>query len=91
MKSAICLVGTHILGNFFNLKTLTNLLEKEGFEIWHYETTTSGISFLNNYLDFQDPYAGTSENRKTLFGIIDADCIHQNLMGYKLLVTAQKF
>lgn len=50
--------GGHSHIQFFDIKTLSMLLEKAGFEVMEYETIITEIGTIVNYLSFKDPYFG---------------------------------
>lgn len=80
----------HAHVNMFSPQTLSKFLEGFGFNILHKETLISELNVLNNYIEYQNPYLGQSENRQTLFGSINEKFIHDNLLGYKILMIAKK-
>jgi 2-polyprenyl-3-methyl-5-hydroxy-6-metoxy-1,4-benzoquinol methylase len=77
--------GGHSHVNFFNIKTLSRLLQETGFMVLHTETIITELGAINNYLDFQDPYSGRAEG---LFECLTPELIHDRLWGSKLLVLA---
>lgn len=73
--------------NYFNIRTLTRLLNEERFEVRHKETIISELQTLNNYLNYLDPYEGEGAE-PVLIEFLTPEYIHQHLLGYKLLVLA---
>jgi 2-polyprenyl-3-methyl-5-hydroxy-6-metoxy-1,4-benzoquinol methylase len=82
-KSATFAGDAHI--NFFNLGTLTRLLEQNGFVVREAETLLTELGTIANHFAFEDPYLGEA-------GIV-VDCltpkyIHDHLLGARLFVLA---
>ena len=75
--------------NYFTKDTLEGLLTENGFEIVNSETVISEIGNINNYLCFEDPYTGESENIP-LFDFLTTELIHEKFLGSRLLVIAKK-
>ena len=73
--------------NFFNLDTLTRLLEHTGFKVEHGETLLTEIGSINNYLNYEDPYSGPGE---TVMDFLTPELIHKNMLGSRLLVLSRK-
>jgi 2-polyprenyl-3-methyl-5-hydroxy-6-metoxy-1,4-benzoquinol methylase len=83
---AVAFAGyTHL--NFFNIKTLTSLLKKNGFSVLHYETIFTEIETIKNYLNFKDPYLGSAPTNPNFFS---SKYIHENYLGSKLIMVAKK-
>jgi len=76
--------------NLYNPKTVALIAEKCGFEIKSVKSVISEIAVVNNYLDYLDPYFGTSQYENKILNLLDEKFIHSNLMGYKLQVTLEK-
>lgn len=74
--------------NYFTKSSLESLFEQTGFEVVESETVISEIGNINNYLAFQDPYTGNSED-KYLFDFLTPDFVHNNFLGSRLLVIAR--
>lgn len=72
--------------NIYGKKSLLKLCERANSNILDFETIISEIGIINNYLNFDDPYLGYTENTKTLFNTIDEEKIHKNKLGYKFQV-----
>jgi len=75
--------------NLYNPKTVAMIAEKCGFEIKSVKSVISEIAVMNNYLDYLDPYFGTSQYENKLLNLLDENFIHDNQIGYKLQVTLQ--
>ena len=83
---AVAFAGyTHL--NFFNIKSLRDLLKKNGFSVLHYETIFTEIETIKNYLNFKDPYLGSAPKSPNFFS---AKFIHENYLGSKLIMVAKK-
>ena len=83
---AVAFAGyTHL--NFFNIKSLRDLLKKNGFSVLHYETIFTEIETIKNYLNFKDPYLGSAPKSPNFFS---AKFIHKNYLGSKLIMVAKK-
>ena len=76
---------THI--NFFNDQTLTKIQEMNGFKVLESETVFSEVNTIKNYLNYNDPYIGDSEQE---FEFLDPKIIHENLLGYALVTYSRK-
>ena len=72
--------------NIYGKKSLLKLCERANSKILDFETIISEIGIINNYLNFDDPYLGYTENAEILFDIIDEEKIHENKLGYKFQV-----
>jgi len=82
-KSATFAGDAHI--NFFNVATLTRLLEQNGFVVREAETLLTELGAIANHFGFEDPYLGEA-------GVV-VDCltpkyIHDHLLGARLFVLA---
>ena len=73
--------------NLFNAKSLTMLLNNNGFETRESETILTRLGTINNYLNYEDPQFGEG---KKVIDILTPRYIHDNLMGYLLLTIAVK-
>jgi 2-polyprenyl-3-methyl-5-hydroxy-6-metoxy-1,4-benzoquinol methylase len=83
-KSATFSGDVHV--NFFNVATLTMLLEQTGFVIKECETIWTEIDTINNYLNFEDPYFGEGKN---FFDFLTPEYIHGRMLGSRLLALAE--
>ena len=85
-EKAVAFAGyTHL--NFFSKNTLKNFLEKNKFQVVHYETIFTEIETINNYLSYKDPYLGETKNKPNYFS---PKFIHENYFGSKLIMVAKK-
>jgi SAM-dependent methyltransferase len=71
--------------NLYSLNSITKLASMVGFELAHTSTVISEIGVINNFLNYDDPYLGSTTNRVTIpaFGEIDEKFIHDSRQGYK--------
>lgn len=76
--------------NIFNRVTLCTLLERVGFKAEMMISMICEINVVNNWLTYQDPYQGDSEEKKSILGVIDEKTLHDNYLGYKLFCMAKK-
>jgi 2-polyprenyl-3-methyl-5-hydroxy-6-metoxy-1,4-benzoquinol methylase len=76
--------------NLYNPKAVTLLAEKCGYTIKNIRSVISEIAVVNNYLDYLDPYFGTSQYENKVLNLFDEKFIHENKIGYKLQVTLEK-
>ena len=51
------------------------------------QTVISEIGVINNYLNFENPYLGSSDNKAFIPNLIDEEQIHKTLQGYKLQIV----
>lgn len=78
--------GGHSHVNFFNLKTITRLLNQCGFGVLEAETLITELGAINNYLSFEDPYLGQAE---PMLDLLTPKFIHDRLLGSKLFLLAR--
>lgn len=76
--------------NLYNPKTVTLLAKKSGYTIKNIKSVISEIAVTNNFLDYLDPYFGTSQYENKVLNLLDDKFIHENMIGYKLQVTLEK-
>jgi SAM-dependent methyltransferase len=76
--------------NLYNPLTVRQIAESCGFTVKEMRSVISEIAVLNNYLDYENPYFGSSQYNRKVVNLLDDDFIHSNLIGYKLQVTLQK-
>lgn len=69
--------------NLFGIESLEIICDRAGYEIVNYETVIAELGVINNYLEYENPYLGSSTNSKDLFGAIDEAWIHRHKAGYK--------
>jgi SAM-dependent methyltransferase len=72
--------------NLFGMESLTQLCQRAGYEIVSYETVISEIGVINNHLEYDDPYLGSSRNAQTVLGTLDEKWILDQKIGYKFQV-----
>ena len=70
--------------NLYGVETITQLVNKCGFEVLDMQTVISEIGVINNFLNYEDPYLGGTKNKVNIPNIIDEDQIHNTLQGYKM-------
>ena len=73
--------------NLYGVKSIKKLASKCGLQILNIQTVISEIGVINNYLDYENPYLGNTENNKNIVNCIDEDSINKNLLGYKLQIV----
>ena len=76
--------------NMYNAKTLKSVLEACDYEMLQLSSVISEIAVMNNYFSYEDPYFGQTIYGENLLDCIDADFIHENLLGYKLQCVVKK-
>jgi len=76
--------------NLYSYKSIEKLALKCGFEIESCETVIGEIGVMNNYLNYEDPYFGSSTNTKTFLGGLDEKWLHNQKMGYKMQLVLRK-
>lgn len=76
--------------NLYGVKTITKLAKKCGLKVLHLESVISEIGVLNNYLNYEHPYFGTTTNKEYIPNLIDEEALHQKLLGYKLQIVLGK-
>ena len=76
--------------NLYGIKTIKLLAKKCGLEVLHLSTVISEIGVINNYLNYENPYFGSTTNKKFIPNLIDEKTLHEKLMGYKLQVVLGK-
>lgn len=69
--------------NLYGIDSLKMLCDRAGYEVVSYETVIAEIGVINNYLEYDDPYLGSSKNSKNILGAIDEGWIHDRKIGYK--------
>ena len=70
--------------NLYGVDTFNRLVNRCGLSVLEMQTVISEIGVLNNYLNYDDPYMGASDNKARIPGLIDHNEIHRLLWGYKL-------
>jgi 2-polyprenyl-3-methyl-5-hydroxy-6-metoxy-1,4-benzoquinol methylase len=82
-KSATFAGDAHI--NFFNLATLTRLLEQNGFVVKEAETLLTELGAIANHFGFEDPYLGEAA---VVVDCLTPKYIHDHLLGARLFALA---
>ena len=77
--------GGHSHIQFFSHITLSNLLQKTGFEVIEYETIITEIGVIKNYLSFEDPYFGDGKDR---LDFITPEFLYKNNIARNLNILA---
>ncbi len=72
--------------NLYGVETIKKLAQKCDLEVISIKTVISEIGVINNYLNYENPYLGNTNNRKFIPNLIDERQIHETLQGYKLQV-----
>ena len=72
--------------NLYGVETIKMLASKCDLEVLSLKTVISEIGVINNYLNYEDPYLGSTVNKKFIPNIIDENQIHETLQGYKLQI-----
>ncbi len=76
--------------NLYGVETIKALAEKCELEVISLKTVISEIGVMNNYLNYEDPYLGSTTNKKFISNLIDENKLHASLQGYKLQVILRK-
>jgi len=76
--------------NLYGANTIKMLAKKCGFKILSLKTVISEIGVMNNHLNYEHPYFGSTTNKQSIPNLIDEEALHKNLMGYKLQVVLGK-
>jgi len=72
--------------NLYGVKTIEKLANRCGFEVLNLKTVISEIGVINNYLNYENPYLGTTTNKEYIPNLINDENLHKTLQGYKLQV-----
>ncbi len=73
--------------NLYGVETIKQLADKCGLKVLNIGTVISEIGVINNYLNYEDPYLGSTTNKESIPNIIDEKILHENLQGYKIQVV----
>lgn len=76
--------------NLYSKENLEQLASRAGYYVASYETVISEIGVMNNYLQYEDPYLGSTNNKDTLLGILTADQLLDSNLGYKFQALLMK-
>lgn len=79
----------HTLGHvsLYNPQTIELMAQKSGFKIVHMETVISEIAVMNNFLNYEHPYFGSEPSPKKLLGLMTAEDLHAQKLGYKMQIV----
>ena len=76
--------------NLYSYKSISKLAEKCGYVIESCETVIGEIGIMNNFLNYDDPYFGNSQNTSTFLNTLDEQWLHAQKMGYKMQLVLRK-
>lgn len=76
--------------NLYGVRSLTKLIENNGLKILDIQSVIPELGVLNNYLNYDDPYQGNSDNFSAIFDLFSDQKILTSLLGYKLQVVIGK-
>lgn len=69
--------------NLYGERQLSVLAKRAGFRVAHYSCVISEVGVMNNFLNYEDPYSGTTTDTTTLLGVLDGEQILKMKLGYK--------
>lgn len=69
--------------NLYGESQLSILAQRAGFRVMHFSCVISEVGVMNNFLNYDDPYSGSSTETSTVLGFLDADEILKRKLGYK--------
>lgn len=78
--------GGHTHIQFFDIETLSLLLQKSGFEVLEYETMITELGVIRNYLGFKDPYFG---DQAECLDFLTPELIYKNNIARTLLMIGR--
>ena len=73
--------------NLYGIESLTKLVERNGLKILDVKSVVPELGVLNNYLNYDDPYKGASNNFSSILNMVSDDQILKSLLGYKFQVV----
>jgi len=76
--------------NYFSKKTVSRMLEEEGFELVDYTTVISELNTVINHLNYDEPYSGDAQMDLPLSKETLAKLIYRHNLGYRLNAFARK-
>jgi len=77
--------------NLYGVNTIKKLAHKCGLKVLSLKTVISEIGVINNYLNYENPYLGSTLNKEFVENVISDKEIHETLQGYKLqIILGQK-
>jgi len=78
--------GGHSHLQFFNHVTMTKFFEKLGIEVLEYETIITELGVIKNYLSFENPYFGDTNQS---FDYLTPEMIYQYHLGRNINITGR--
>lgn len=69
--------------NVYNYASLEKLLDLAGFELLGIQTVIAEIGVINNFMNYDNPYTGGTNNRQFIPKLITEEKVHETLQGYK--------
>lgn len=76
--------------NLYGVDTIKLLAEKCDLKVLNLTTVISEIGVINNYLNYEHPYFGTTKNKEFIPNMINEKTLLEKLMGYKIQVVLGK-
>jgi len=76
--------------NLYNHETLSRVVRTAGFELAAFQTIIPELGVTSNYLNYQDPYLGRSDNNNTFLNLISDETILEKGLGYKFQAVLKK-
>ena len=76
--------------NLYSFKSIEVLAAKCHLNIVNMETVISEVGVMNNYLNYESPYFGTTNNTSSLLSLIDEEELHQHKLGYKMQILLSR-
>lgn len=73
--------------NLYSFKSIETLAAKCHLKIINMETVISEVGVMNNYLNYESPYFGTTSNTSSLLSLVDEEKLHQHKLGYKMQIV----
>ncbi|ACN16734.1 SAM-dependent methyltransferase family protein [Desulforapulum autotrophicum HRM2] len=73
--------------NLYGVNTIKLLAKRCGLRVLDIQTVIPEIGVINNYLNYEDPYLGNTENKTNIPNLIDENELNIKLLGYKLQVV----
>jgi 2-polyprenyl-3-methyl-5-hydroxy-6-metoxy-1,4-benzoquinol methylase len=73
--------------NLYGVNSLKILVNSNNLEIFDIQSVIPEMGVLNNYLNYDSPYEGSSDNFKSIFDLFSDEKILESLLGYKLQVV----
>jgi len=61
--------------------------ERAGYELVAFRTIIDEIGVINNYLNFDDPYLGDTDDTVSVLGAFSRETILEHDLGYKFQVS----